>query len=68
VLDALPLMPLDQLEQRYLEQVSARFKGERRELAQLLGVSERTLYRKLQRLSPDAKLTQGDADANVEMG
>jgi len=51
-LDALPIMPLDQLESRYLEQVSARFTGERRELARQLGISERTLYRKLQRLCP----------------
>ena len=67
-LNGLPLMPLDQLEHRYLEQVSARFGGERRELARLLGVSERTLYRKLQRVQADCDLEQGNADADNEMG
>jgi len=67
-LDALPLMPLDQLEHRYLAQVSARFKGERRELAHRLGVSERTLYRKLQRVHPDIDPEQGIADAGSKMG
>lgn len=62
-LDALPLMPLDQLENRYLEQVSARFSGERRELARRLGVSERTLYRKLQRLQLGHETDSGNADA-----
>ncbi len=44
------IIPLDDLEGRYLRQVSARYRGERRELARLLGVSERTLYRKLEGL------------------
>jgi len=56
-------MPLDQLENRYLEQVSARFSGERRELARRLGVSERTLYRKLQRLQLGHETDSGNADA-----
>jgi DNA-binding NtrC family response regulator len=67
-LDALPLMPLDQLESRYLEQVSARFSGERRELARRLGVSERTLYRKLQRLQLGHETDSGNADAGGEIG
>ncbi|MBV1789596.1 sigma-54-dependent Fis family transcriptional regulator [Marinobacterium sp. D7] len=44
------ITPLDQLEARYLRQVAARFKGDNRELAAKLGVSERTLYRKLRQL------------------
>jgi DNA-binding NtrC family response regulator len=42
------IIPLDELEQRYLQQISARFRGDRKELAARLGISERTLYRKLQ--------------------
>ena len=41
------IIPLEEMEQRYLKQVAARFKGDRRELAERLGISERTLYRKL---------------------
>jgi DNA-binding NtrC family response regulator len=41
------IIPLDELEQRYLQQISARFRGDRKELAARLGISERTLYRKL---------------------
>lgn len=44
------VIPLDTLEDNYLRQVAARFSGENRELAALLGISERTLYRKLRRL------------------
>lgn len=42
------IIPLEEQEQRYLLRVAARFQGEKRELAQHLGVSERTLYRKLE--------------------
>ncbi|MCB1733971.1 MAG: sigma-54-dependent Fis family transcriptional regulator [Gammaproteobacteria bacterium] len=42
------IVTLDEHEQHYLLQVAARFPGEKRELAKLLGVSERTLYRKLE--------------------
>ncbi|MCP5141830.1 MAG: sigma 54-interacting transcriptional regulator [Gammaproteobacteria bacterium] len=42
------IVTLDEHEQLYLLQVAARFTGEKRELAKLLGVSERTLYRKLE--------------------
>ena len=41
------IVPLDELEQRYLGQVFARFDGSRKELAEKLGLSERVLYRKL---------------------
>lgn len=45
------IIPLDELEKTYLQKVSTIFRGENKELARLLGVSERTLYRKLQALN-----------------
>ncbi len=42
------IVPLDQAEQRYLQWALAQHGGDRRALADKLGVSERTLYRKLQ--------------------
>ncbi|WP_286239130.1 sigma-54 interaction domain-containing protein [Neptuniibacter halophilus] len=45
------LIPLDQLETAYLQQIRKQFSGSNRELADQLGVSERTLYRKLRQLS-----------------
>lgn len=53
------IVPLDELEQRYLRRVLTRFRGERRELARRLGVSERTLYRKLENLRPAAERGAG---------
>ncbi|GAA0687463.1 sigma-54-dependent Fis family transcriptional regulator [Marinobacterium maritimum] len=47
VLDRLPVMPLEELEACYLASVARRFRGDRQALAKELGVSERTLYRKL---------------------
>jgi len=44
------ILPLEEMEQRYLEWAVSRFSGDRSDLARLLGLSERTLYRKLQRL------------------
>ena len=44
------VVPLAELEQRYLGRVAADFPGDREELARRLGISERTLYRKLQRI------------------
>ncbi len=41
------IVPLEQLEQRYLEWAVRHFPGDRQSLAVKLGVSERTLYRKL---------------------
>lgn len=41
------LLPLEEVEQRYLRWVHARHAGDRKALAEQLGVSERTLYRKL---------------------
>lgn len=44
------IIPLAELEQRYLARVVANFQGERRELARQLGISERALYRRLAQL------------------
>jgi DNA-binding NtrC family response regulator len=44
------IVPLSQLEERYLRDVAQRFEGTNRELAEMLGLSERTLYRKLANL------------------
>ncbi len=41
------IVPLEQLEKHYLEWAVAHFPGDRQSLATKLGVSERTLYRKL---------------------
>jgi len=42
------IVPLEEMQHRYLLWALARFQGEKRELAEMLGVSERTLYRKVQ--------------------
>jgi DNA-binding NtrC family response regulator len=47
------IMPLAEVEERYLQSIAATFEGSKRELAQLLEVSERTLYRKLSGLDGD---------------
>lgn len=44
------IIPLSELEDRYLKSVVMEFSGSNRVLAERLGVSERTLYRKLQML------------------
>ncbi len=44
------IVTLEEAEQRYLQQVQARFEGDNRALAARLGVSERTLYRKLSQI------------------
>jgi two-component system, NtrC family, response regulator HydG len=41
------VVPLAEMERRYLQSVLKNFRGERRELAERLGISERSLYRKL---------------------
>lgn len=41
------IAPLDTLEQRYLAWAANKFQGDRKSLAERLGISERTLYRKL---------------------
>ncbi len=42
------IIPLEEMEKRYLDWAVATFPGDRQSLAVKLGVSERTLYRKLQ--------------------
>jgi two-component system response regulator HydG len=42
-----PILPLEQAERRYVRAALAQLGGDRRELARRLGISERTLYRKL---------------------
>ena len=41
------ITPLENLEKRYLEWATGHFRGDRKTLAKQLGISERTLYRKL---------------------
>jgi transcriptional regulator with PAS, ATPase and Fis domain len=41
------IVPLDEAERHYVRQALARLGGDRKELARRLGISERTLYRKL---------------------
>ena len=47
-----PVVPLAQAEREYLRSVEASFQGSRPELAAVLGLSPRTLYRKLRNLHP----------------
>ena len=47
------IVTLERAERRYLQQALAQHKGDRRELAEKLGVSERVLYRKLAGLRGD---------------
>ena len=47
------IVPLDIAERRYLEWALARYGNDRRSLARQLGISERTLYRKLAARSAD---------------
>ena len=42
------IIPLEQAEKQYLQWADANCQGDRRMLAKMLGISERTLYRKLQ--------------------
>jgi two-component system response regulator HydG len=44
------VLPLEEIERRYLVQVISKFKGDRDSLADKLGISKRTLFRKLQQL------------------
>jgi len=45
------IVSLKEAEKRYLRSVQARYKGDNKTLAKFLGISERTLYRKLEALS-----------------
>jgi two-component system, NtrC family, response regulator HydG len=44
------ILPLEEIERRYLAQVASKFQGDRDSLADKLGISKRTLFRKLQNL------------------
>ncbi|MGC8592238.1 sigma-54 interaction domain-containing protein [Acidithiobacillus sp.] len=52
------IIPLAELEERYLRWASQSHGGDRRSLAQRLGVSERTLYRKLDAIRSQGELTR----------
>jgi two-component system, NtrC family, response regulator HydG len=48
--DAGEILSLDEVEKRYLRRLRATYRGDKRTLARKLGISKRTLYRKLQEL------------------
>jgi DNA-binding NtrC family response regulator len=48
--DSSEILPLEEIERRYLVQVISKFQGDRDSLADKLGISKRTLFRKLQNL------------------
>ena len=50
LLDGDEILPLEEIERRYLARVVAQFPGDRDRLADKLGISKRTLFRKLQNL------------------
>jgi two-component system response regulator HydG len=50
LLDSDEILPLDEIERRYLARMVAPFRGDRDSLAGRLGISKRTLFRKLQDL------------------
>ncbi len=52
--DEKEILTLEEVEQRYLQQLLARHGRDKRAVAQALGISERTLYRKLKRDRPPA--------------
>jgi DNA-binding NtrC family response regulator len=45
--EAAAIVPLEEAERRYVREALAQLGGDRKELARRLGISERTLYRKL---------------------
>ena len=47
-LDSDGVLPLEEIENRYIQWLNSRFMGSRADLAERLGISERTLYRRLQ--------------------
>lgn len=46
-------LTLDEVEQRYLSKVASSYSGDRDSLAEMLGISKRTLFRKLRKLQID---------------
>jgi DNA-binding NtrC family response regulator len=62
-----PIVPLIEMERRYLARVLSETGGHRARAAQLLGISERNLYRKIREyqldaISPGAPATERDQD------
>ncbi len=51
--------PLEEVERYYTEHALALTKGNREEAAKMLGIAERTLYRKLQEWKKEAERTEG---------
>lgn len=49
-IDATGIVPLKEVEQQYLEELLREFEGGKKALADHLGISERTLYRRLRKL------------------
>ncbi|MEJ2090462.1 MAG: helix-turn-helix domain-containing protein, partial [Gammaproteobacteria bacterium] len=49
--EAEPLIPLAEVEARYLKRALSVHEGDRKSLAAALGISERALYRKLAKLN-----------------
>jgi two-component system, NtrC family, response regulator AtoC len=50
-----PIVPMDEIERRYVMQVLGRLAGNKTMTAQMLGMDRRTLYRKIERWEKDAK-------------
>ena len=46
------LLTLDEVEKRYIRRVLEQCKGHRQKASEILGISERNLYRKLKELEP----------------
>jgi DNA-binding NtrC family response regulator len=59
------VVPLEVAERRYLLRVLREYRGERRELAARLGISERTLYRKIEALQ-GASRCPGEPGADLD--
>jgi two-component system response regulator HydG len=51
------LLPLEEMERRYIRRVMAAAKGNKTLAAQILGVDRRTLYRKEAKEAQDRKLS-----------
>ena len=63
------LVPLSKVETLYIEWAAKRSVGSQRALARRLGISERTLYRKLQKARsalPNPPTKPGEADPSIE--
>lgn len=61
IIPAQEILPLANLESTYLSRVVERFRGDNSALAEKLGVSERTLYRKLRQLRENDQSGRSDS-------